>query len=75
MDCVRERRTEFGRDVDVFLAKHNMTKTELAARTETHYQFLVNCCYGRYGKAGYELKPKIYAFMKQYEAEHGEDVK
>ena len=69
MDCVQDTRTDFGRDVDMFCAKYKIKKSQLATWTDTHYQFLSNCCYGRYGKKGHELKPKIYAFIKQYEAE------
>ena len=69
------QRTDFGRDVDIFLATWGMTKRELAALTDTNYQFLSNCCNGQYGRAGHELKPKIYEFMKNYSDEHaGETV-
>jgi len=66
---MQDRRTEFGRDVDLFCAKHNVKKVDLAVVGGTSIQFFSNCCYGRYAKNGSALKEKIYAFMERYEAE------
>ena len=67
-------RTQFGKDIDCFRARHNMTKSVLAEMAGVNYMFMCNCCYKRTDRPGYKVKPAVYEFMKQYEDECGKDV-
>lgn len=63
----RKPQTPFGVEVANFCAEVGMSKRDLAEKSGVKYSTLLDCTIGR--STGYELVPKVQAFMAAYREE------
>lgn len=62
-----KKKTEFGIELAMFLARNNMTIKEVSEKAGVKYSTLVETTTGRC--AGHDLIPIVREFMREYEKE------